>query len=364
MQRHDRLDGVQVLRAVAVLLVVFFHGAAAERATKPVPEVLWLNHFMYFGYGGVNLFFVISGFIMVYITQPHWGDRTQWAAFAGRRAIRIYPIYWLCWLATVLLWTYGPTLTSKPGMAARCHPTDTTQELLLSLLLLPQQTAHCFIPQAWSLNYEIYFYALFSIVLLIPRCFVRPFLGAWTLISLVFAFGPSSIANGAPHMWSVMNLHFLLGAWVALLVPAGQGMFARSAIGLGIFWCAASAFLNYTGAMSVDRITDRFLQFGVASALVLYGVVSLKDRMRSPQWAILIGDASYAIYLVHLTLFLTYRRVTYAVPHDALAHVIWLIGLCGTSIGFGIAVHLYVEKPLLRWMRSLSVRPYLTATRS
>lgn len=364
MQRNERLDGVQVLRAIAVLLVVFFHAAAAELATKPRPEVLWLHNFMYFGYGGVNLFFVISGFIMVYITRSHWGEKTQWASFAGRRARRIYPIYWLCWLGTFLLWQYGPTLTSKRGMALRCHPDDTVQELVLSLLLLPQQNANCFIPQAWSLNYEIYFYALFSVVFLVPRFFAKPILATWTLVSVAFAFGPASIANGVLHIWSVMNLHFLLGAWVALLLPVSRANFARSAIVLGVSWCAVSAYLNYAGVMSVDRPTDRFLQFGIASALVLYGVVALNDRMRSPGWAILIGDASYAIYLVHLTLFLAFRRITHAVPHDAVIHLMWLVGLCSTSILFGIVVHLYVEKRLLNWLRPLSMRRPLSMTRS
>jgi exopolysaccharide production protein ExoZ len=72
--RSSRLEGVQALRAVAVVLVVLFHAAAAAQVTVPVPEILWMQPLMYFGYGGVNLFFVISGFIMVYITWNHWGD--------------------------------------------------------------------------------------------------------------------------------------------------------------------------------------------------------------------------------------------------------------------------------------------------
>jgi peptidoglycan/LPS O-acetylase OafA/YrhL len=232
----------------------------------------------------------------------------------------------------------------KPGMAFRCYPNDTLREITLSLLLLPQQGSHCFIPQAWSLNFEIYFYSIFSVVFFLVRSRVIPALTVWAMLSLLVISG----ATGWFATFSAINLHFLLGCLVALVWSGSGERFAGTAVVLGIIWFAGSAWLNAIGAMSTEDVNHRLVQFGIGSAFLLYGVLAAESKWRVPRWAVLIGDASYSIYLVHLTTFIIFRRLTEGLAQGPLMHTLWLCAIVAAGIVPGVLLHLFVEKPMLR----------------
>src|SRR6185437_14170487 len=134
------LDNIQALRAIAALLVVFVHLAVPVAALGVAP----------FGAGGVDLFFVISGFIMVYTTV---GRPISGAEFLGRRIVRIVPLYWLLTLAVFGIALIAPTLLQ--------FTTASWGQLLKSLFFIPFAKANGDVQPVlflgWTLNYEMFF---------------------------------------------------------------------------------------------------------------------------------------------------------------------------------------------------------------
>jgi exopolysaccharide production protein ExoZ len=146
--RDTGLPGIQILRGLAALLVLIHHVLEESQPLFgghiPSPLVL-------LGASGVDIFFVISGFIMYYTNRHRFGRKDAPVDFLGRRIIRIVPLYWLCTIAVVLL--------QIGGLYAHKKITGTT--LGLSLLFLPN--ANIVHGVGWTLNYEMYFYAILAI---------------------------------------------------------------------------------------------------------------------------------------------------------------------------------------------------------
>src|SRR5437879_1684641 len=154
-----RLTNLQALRGVACLLVLFFHVAEWELHRCESPAVRVAAPFEYFGYSGVDLFFVLSGFVITWVSFGNLGDHSQLLSFAWRRAWRIFPLYWACWIGVNVAYV---NLIGIPWL-------PTGKWLIANILILPAQEQHLFIPQAWSLAFELLFYAAFTAFFLIPR---------------------------------------------------------------------------------------------------------------------------------------------------------------------------------------------------
>src|SRR6185312_14740355 len=135
--------------AAAALMVVFHHALEASRQAPLVPKSPdWLTTF---GASGVDIFFVISGFIMFHVSFPAGGAPVSPLSFLARRAARIYPFYWLCLMLAILFCVTGLQWTPPPTAATT----------LQSALLLPGD--NFIIGVAWTLVYEMYFYVIFSL---------------------------------------------------------------------------------------------------------------------------------------------------------------------------------------------------------
>lgn len=139
------IRSLQILRGVAALLVVGFHA----RPVMDIPADSWLDSLFSMGYAGVNLFFIISGFIMCYTTD----SRTKPLKFIGRRLVRIAPLYWL-----LLLFHKGLRSLTDP-------------QTYLSMFFIPlSPQSPPFLGYAtwmvgWTLNYEMFFYLVFFLSL-------------------------------------------------------------------------------------------------------------------------------------------------------------------------------------------------------
>lgn len=232
-----KLNSIQVLRAVAVLMVVIFH---------------FNDHFQA-GRGGVDLFFVISGFIMATVMP----GKQAWPFFKAR-VRRIIPTYWA---AMGLLFLLHPHV---PDMA----------RLMSSLFLLPG-TSFILYP-AWTLVFEFTFYfgcALFLAwgrwaLLLIPAAFI------------VQAIWPNPASGGMIHP---LMLEFAAGVLIAHLPKRfGWAFVGASLIG----WFALNGH-------------HRVISYGIPSALLVYGALGLEEKFANWRFPVLMGDASYSIYLIH-----------------------------------------------------------------
>src|SRR5437588_671898 len=157
---------LQALRGVACLLVVVYHTASIEsRYGLPFSP---LNPVRWFGYAGVDLFFVLSGFIITATSRADLGRPGRLPRYAFRRAWRIYPAYWVALAVGV-----GVFAVLSPDPVFR---TGWATDLRDALLLTPRPELCRFLPVAWTLSYELMFYLAFAALFLLPRRFALPLL--------------------------------------------------------------------------------------------------------------------------------------------------------------------------------------------
>jgi peptidoglycan/LPS O-acetylase OafA/YrhL len=343
-----RLLDLQALRGLACLLVLLYHAAEWERLPVLDADCCLLAPFRFFGYAGVDLFFVLSGFVLTWAHADHLGRPAALLSYTARRLWRIYPAYWVCWLVAAL-----PRLHRQGAGEAASY-----------LLLLPRQGTEPFpqgslqagnlaIPQSWTLVYELMFYLLFACFFLLPRRCFLPLLFGWFLAAAFAVFRPElPFLAGLPLQPLV--LEFLLGCFAALIVRRGTNVPAGGCIVLGVVWFAVGGCLHAAGLSSgAQDPRHRVLAFGIPAALLVGGLTA-RERAASPllpRWLLPLGDASYSIYLTHVLVFgLVFKR-TLGLSHRPLPHLLWLVLMLGAALAAGYLFHLGVERPLLRWRR-------------
>jgi exopolysaccharide production protein ExoZ len=282
-KQRAQLLSIQYLRAVAALLIVYQH------AREFIP-VYW-NHLQYFnGDCGVDIFFVISGFIMA-VTARNGTARD----FLLRRVTRIVPLYWFFTLLIAALLPF-------PNLVGNVIMTPAT--LLMSLLFVPHESlAHHgeiwpVLVQGWTLNYEMLFYALFATFLFLPLGKRVLTLGA--LFGLSVALGSHFPHIDTPVLFVVTNpilLEFVAGMVIGYLYLKRRTLpvlLAILTLVLGITILTVECFTS----------TPRLFIKGLTGFMIVLGVISIESRKGIPQiqfWRSL-GDASYSIYLSHLFL--------------------------------------------------------------
>ena len=330
---------IQYLRGVAALLVVFHHAVGQFKGVET-----WFPTSV--GATGVDIFFVISGFVMTYTTAER--PMKAWD-FLSRRLLRIVPLYWILTLFTAGLLLILPKLVRESQF--------TIPSFLLSLFFVPHMNPGLpteispMLKLGWTLNYEMFFYLVFSCFLGLSA--VRRTLAVTVvfaaLVGAVVVLGlraPALLFYGAPIVFE-----FALGCAVGcldfqgLLVRAPR-MGASVTLGLGIS-------LLLVGSADV-KTWSRFLACGVPATLIVAGVVSLertgavhgRDRILS-----FLGDASYSIYLGHLYAIILFRVVweKLHLPTESLVSALLFV-FAGVVAGGGSGAMLYqfVERPLNR----------------
>lgn len=327
------LQGIQILRALAALLVVFAHFEYVQ------PTV---------GGFGVDIFFVISGFIMAYIV-----DKSA-EGFLYRRIIRIVPLYYLMTLLTAGLYLARPTWFRNVIL--------TPAALAKSLLFIPYHIKDSgpILTLGWTLNYEMFFYlsiALFITIFGNKKGMVACLIG---LSIFVLISTCTSWQSYVVRFWgSTMIMEFVGGGilyylWKHRLGSASQSL-RNILIAVGF---AALAFLLYA-EYNYGLSSQRFLLFGGPSLLVTCGFLSLENRI-NPQnkihsTMVLLGDASYAMYLIHPFVIYAFLRLIYArvglqgAIYDFLGLMLSLISVCLLSI----ALHRWFEKPIVRVLKTV-----------
>jgi exopolysaccharide production protein ExoZ len=313
-EARPRLHNIQYLRAAAALGVVAFHAGISAGVSLD------------FGALGVDIFFVISGFLMVVITDE--GTRT-WP-FLRERFLRVAPLYWCATIATILC--FG---IAWPGA-----------KLAASFLFLPwgpAREAPWFFPVlnvGWTLNFEMFFYLLFGISLFAPR--------RWRLAALAALFLGAALLGltrlGASLPWSFWGhpiiFEFLAGAALA----AAWRSKGRWGLALGFVGIASAAIL-------VSRVTAypiRTSALTVAAALVTAAVL-LERKRRPVRLLLVLGDASYSIYLWHY-LAIVAAATPFVGPE--VASNVRLLLFIAVGTGAGLAAHFVLERPLLAILRA------------
>ena len=336
------LVSLQVLRAVAALLVLVHHAghdADAIAARTGVPA-LRLDRAFDFGFG-IHLFFVISGFIMLR-TARGYGSARGAATFMARRLVRVVPLYWLMTSCVLLGAAVAPgLLNAPPGGAA---------VVLGSYAFVPvprvDGTIQPVLGQGWTLDYEMFFYGLFALAMLLPRRAALAGLAA-ALVGLVVTGRLVEPPIAALAVWTDgLLLEFLFGLALGLAAERGVAVGAAGAV--------AAVVLGAAAAVALGPATGRFgsvpawMAGGLPAALVVGGCV-LGPRWRAAPalWIpLLVGDASYSLYLSHPFAVRLLRNAWLAAAPSATAPWLYLAVACLAAILGGLALHRWVERPM------------------
>ena len=331
---------LQAGRAIAALLVVFYHNGIGIFALDKYWGNDPTNGLFIFAHAGVNFFFVLSGFVIYYIHNKDIGTPSRLANFAKKRFVRIYPIYWL------ILFCIIPIYFIVPSFGHDYHRAPAT--IISSFILVYfDENLHSELGVAWTLYHEIFFYCLFALAI----CHKRLGLAA---ISLWFAsciayffFAPS----GFPLNFVAMPINLLFGMGMLTchlfqkqIIPVPSLLiFAGIAIFLGAA-CDENYYQFFSGH-------SRNIIYGIGSMFALMGLVE-RERMghlRAPVLLQKIGDASYSIYLTHFTILSFTAKIFIAAgANTALPIMLSFVMLPIIAVSIGMLIHRHVERPLLK----------------
>ncbi|MCA8888613.1 MAG: acyltransferase, partial [Parvularculaceae bacterium] len=199
-----RLANIQALRGLAALMVLFAHVKEAEIDYGGAGVLL--PHWLYMGVVGVDLFFLVSGFVMVHVASAAPRGVTAARRFAFNRAARIYPLYWAVTL--ILLALYA-------GKYALFQEATPFPNPVRTFLLLPDDH-YPLLPVGWTLVHEMYFYAVFSVFILVQRVKAATFLLIWAGVVLIAnIFGWTSMNAWSKIAFSPLTYEFIAGAIIA-----------------------------------------------------------------------------------------------------------------------------------------------------
>lgn len=319
-----RLDSLQVLRALAAMAVVLFH-----------------LHWTGIASFGVELFFVISGFV---ISHAAAADSRR---FLARRVFRVVPLYWLATVGILALAIVAPSL------AASTDPT--AGNLVRSLFFVPYARADgAAMPLlflGWTLNYEAFFYIVFAGCLLVSRRHA-PLLALGILAALALAHEALAQLGVAADFWSrpvILNFACGIAAWTTwrhgaapmrrtpplFAAAISLATIAAYAFGLHQAWQAAWGVLPVSGAMG---------------AVLVLAMLRLEDAFAWPASILLAGDASYSLYLLHPYSLEAVAR--FAHPFDASpAGLLASAMAIGLSLGIAVLAFRLIERPSNRFLR-------------
>jgi len=319
---------VQAMRGVAALMIVLLHILIITGLTPPAIEENFLS-------AGIDIFFVISGFVMVVATR---GKTIGFAGFMCARLERIVPLYWLAMLACLLLIAASGRGVIPPW-----------REIALAYAFIPYTDSNGemtpFLSLGWTLSYELYFYLAFGATLWLA--WRRQLLGLAAIFAVAIllrnVIGHTSAA--AFRFTSPLPFEFLAGALLAHLT-LGRRLHAATGLALASAGAVLAVILS-------DRDLPRTICFGIPALFFVAGAVALEQKLASATLTpiLLLGDASYSLYLSHpLTLGLL-NRLPFPFFQDlSLAAVPIAMAICALA---AIGCYRFVERPMLDRMRSM-----------
>ncbi|MGJ0507552.1 MAG: acyltransferase family protein [Methylocystis sp.] len=325
----NTLYNIQYLRAFAAISVVLFHTIGTGIAYgRPVH---YLGFFQAWGSSGVDLFFVISGFVMIYTQSSH--KRSAYEFFLNRLT-RIAPLYWILTLLVCTLFWFMPKIFNTEGMPSLW---------VISSLFFSSQISAGRLPVmyvGWSLEYEMIFYSMFAVGLLIKDFSISVLVMTSTIFALVF------LGFSNPIM-----LEFVFGMFCGLVFKRWR----QFRLGWTLFILGGVMLISSRFFSPVDDLMgySRVVFWGVPSALIVLSVCWFEQAYQ--RTLSLIGDASYSIYLIQVftisASYKLYKSHLIFLPNDAVAALV-----VASTVLTGVVIFKFIERPVnsacKRYLRS------------
>ena len=344
------LTQIQALRAWAALSVVFYH-LGGSLASPKYFSFEYLNYFTNFGYSGMLLFFVLSGFIIHQIHASDFGHPERVWRYISKRLFRIFPLY-----LVLLMLISGFALGT--GIGAEGVP-KSWQIILATIMLLPQNpevvggTGAPIIIVAWSLQYEMVFYAIMALFILDRRIGWAGVLGL-TVLWLVLRSG------GQDNLFpAFMQLKFFLFFFFGVAASAVSNsrvttkkapILVRFALAaLASFYVASVVVMVATeGEISLIHKLPIQIIVGIVAAILIVGATAVERSggRKAGRNVCRLGDWSYAIYLLHFPVISAVSKAVRAADVDVItsAALVVLATLFVTIFASAI-LHYWVERP-------------------
>jgi exopolysaccharide production protein ExoZ len=336
---RQNLTSIQSLRGFAALAVCLAHLHSVEAKFGGAPL---LGNWAILGFAGVDLFFVISGFVMVWVTRGDQGKASALPGFWLARFLRIYPLWWLVLSAVVAVWMI------RPAWVYASHLTD--PDILRSYLLFPAKELPLH-AVGWTLIHEVWFYLVFGLLLLAPARLLPVLLALWAVIvtsaSLAFPSPSDPVLRLIRHP---LTLEFVMGAAVGLAASKRWFPSPRVMLQAGcliLLLCLLSIRTAPQAAFEVEW--SRVGLFGVPAALIIWGWVGLEQAGDStaPRWAQALGNWSYGLYLVHVLVFVAAGRLAAPFSREGpLDNLVLLAIALGGAIFAAYVMHILFERPM------------------
>ena len=327
-RQKTKLAGLELGRAIAALAVVAHHAGQASDAFTSQKHGRWTEA----GALGVDFFFVLSGFIIYHV---HYRDARTWGSairFLRKRLTRIFVPYVPIVTLPIAAYALFPSISQS----------NRDWSLFTSFTLIPTGSPSA-LSVAWTLSYEMIFYCFFLIFFCTERFWFC--VCAWSAAVVVFA--ATGTHAQPPAIGAIMDpliLEFVAGMVMAFLYSRlhSKMWFVPAIVGIALI-------ISYT-----IWSDGHSAYFGLALAPLVLGIALAETRFeyRLPKSAIVLGAASYAVYLVH-------NPIQSIIARGLRDHDIWLLtfsACCLSGVAAGLAYHIVIEKPLLRMFTRFSVR--------
>lgn len=297
---------IQVLRGLAALGVVLFHVSdMLHRYSDGGGMFCRLSSFWFTGAAGVDLFFIISGFVMVQSTASIAGQPGAGKQFLVRRSIRIMPLYWL-FSGIMLLLVLLPSTLSGQFFSLEY----TVKSFLFIPALNPVSGLDLpLLPQGWTLSYEVYFYLLIGLLLCFPQRIIFPLITLFFLVSIAggVVLGGLVFLHEYPLLKVVTSpllLEFILGSLLAWFMGKTNRQPGKS-VWPGMLLLSGGLGLLYFSTFLQQNIVVpyRVIFWGLPMLAVAGGAVILERYTKRSWYAPCLqhmGDSSYATYLSHI----------------------------------------------------------------
>ncbi|MEA1988049.1 MAG: acyltransferase [Pseudomonadota bacterium] len=324
---------IQYLRAIAVLLVVYVHALEQFPWLKEVSNTS-------LGHAGVDLFFVISGFIMVYSTH---NKSINGLTFFWHRILRVVPLYWFFTLSIIMVALIVPDILESVELVFS-HVLSSFFFVPHLSPVYPERYWPVLIP-GWTLHYEMAFYALFAVSLFLKDSYRLIFL-TLVMVGLVLTGFQSSQVSIMNVYTDMIILEFLIGAVLGYLF-VNDKLPKNTILGFIIVGFGLSYFFIIPSMVE----TNRFFSAGIAASLVVLGALLIDHSKKNEiSWLHLLGNASYSIYLSHVFALGFYRFVRESIGFSYSEGILNGALLVGVAIVFstlvGVAVYRLIEMPM------------------
>lgn len=346
-----KIQNIQALRGIAVLLVLFVHMQGYEKESAKFDFIL--PDYLLIGLSGVDLFFVISGFVMVIVTRGIYQSNGTIKQFLYHRVTRIYPLYWFYSALILCMYFVQP---------ASVHRLQNNQvDVVSSLLLLPQDSLPL-VTVGWTLIHEMYFYIIFALLLLLPKgkllLGIILWLGSVVFVNNYYAQSSNAFIDVFSHP---LTLEFIGGCLIGIMY-CSRPLFGNAKLIsiLALFaWLLGYFSFQELSGRSVPEGWMRVLVFGVPAVLALYAglLLEIKEKIIMTAWLRRIGDASYSIYLSHVFVLTAVGRVWLSIAAEGITdNVLMVFVMISTVLIAGFLSYHLIERVMLEKTRAIEKR--------